>query len=383
MPDPIPNSQTQTIGLVKSGSGSPVVPLSAVPSTQYTNDPALLRSIVYSTQNTRPTQISRAQLDAADKNYTTAINTLSSFWSSGNTNSNEYTAAKTAALAAEKKWQLARDGLEEISGLVKSRSANSGTGLNDEWFAKVIGTSGKETPNLGGDNNNPVPTGGDVPAQDGPGAIVDEVSVVSTKVDHRVRIRAKPANEDELYGTNDSTGVTSPLRATRGVVFPYTPTITMSHTANYSQMTPIHANTDYFLYSNTPAVQIQISGQFSAQNEAEAQYMIAAMHFFRTVTKMHFGETDENRGLPPPIVILSGHGDFMLNDLSGIVTSFSMDLPPNVDYLEIIVDGHQAFVPALTTFNVNFVVQQTPKKQREFNFDEFANGSLMNIAGWI
>lgn len=101
---------------------------------------------------------------------------------------------------------------------------------------------------------------------------------------------------------------------------------------------------------------------------------------------MHFGSTDPEAGLPPPPLVLSGYGDFMFNDLTVILTDFSMALPNNVDYLEVDIGGHTAWVPSLTTFNITCVVQQTPKQQRDqFNLKEFTSGKMMSSGtkGWI
>ena len=205
-------------------------------------------------------------------------------------------------------------------------------------------------------------------------------------------------------------GICSVLKGTQGVVFPYTPTLTYAHKADYQKMSPVHSNTDYYIYTNTPAVTIQLQGQFSAQNDAEAAYLLAAMHFFRTATKMHFGAggltTDSglstnDAGLAPPVLTLSGYGNMMFNSLNCVLTDFSMEMPANVDYLAISVTNNTqtssngsgqnnanaatAWVPALTTFNLTLAIQQTPAKQRtEFNFGSFASGSLLiNNKGWI
>ena len=75
----------------------------------------------------------------------------------------------------------------------------------------------------------------------------------------------------------------------------------------------------------------------------------------------------------------------MFNDLNVIITDFAMDMPSNVDYLEVTVDGGTAWVPSLTTISVTCVVQQTPAMQRDdFSFNDFASGSLMlSKKGWI
>lgn len=322
--------------------------------------------------NTKKTQISRDQLEAADKAYTAEMNKLSNFWATQDTSSPEYEAQKQAAMTSQYNWELARNDLEEVA---TSESARDSSG-----DAPIVISQETEI-DLSGVNNELSPV---------PSLTEDENEIVVTArpaKDQRIRIRPLVGQEDNIYGT-DAAAILHVLRATDGVFFPYTPTVDYSHRAEYSTMAPTHANTSYFTYNHTPAVQITISGQFSAQNQAEAQYTLAAMHFFRTVTKMHFGTEEAEAGtagLPPPVLELSGYGEFMFNALNVVIQEFKMDLPSNVDYIEIEVDGIAAWVPTLTTFTVSCVVQQTPRKQRdEFNFNDFASGKLFTTGkGWI
>jgi hypothetical protein len=331
--------------------------------------------------NTRRTQRTRAELEAADKEYTRQMNILSQHWSVGDTSSPEYLAQKQAAMSSQYYWELARNNLEEVAGQEASNSIRP-TGNLDNILDGI-------TPEADLDGNDELTPAAPVTSSTDEAPVEGEEIVVTGRPlgDARVRIRPKSGNEDEIYGDEDSALFL--LRETDGVIFPYTPTIDFSHRANYSEMSPTHANTSYYSYTHSPAIQISISGQFSAQNLAEAKYTLACMHFFRTVTKMHFGiqEAEEGTaGLPPPVLELSGYGDFMLNSLNIVVQEFKMDLPNNVDYIEVgLANGSLAWVPALTTFNITCVVQQTPKKQRDdFNFKDFASGYLMaHNKGWL
>lgn len=363
--------------LVKSGSGTPTsssVNAEAIAAGDFAYGSlgsgtaggmgnAALLSTKTILPNTKRTQISKAQLEAADKEYTKQMNLLSQHWSVGDTTSDSYEQQKQMAMSSQYKWELARNNLEEVA--------------SDEIANSIDPFAGAELNLPPPDLSNLTPTLPDLsaPAEDpGPG-------------DQRIRLRPRERSGSTFpfFGEKDS--ILYMLNETNGVFFPYTPTITYQHKASYSEMVPSHANTSYYTYNNTPAVQIQIEGQFTAQNLAEAQYLFASMHFFRSATKMHFGERDEDRGLPPPVLVLSGYGEGMFNDLNVILTDFSMALPNNVDYLQVEVNGHLAWVPSLTTFNITCVVQQTPKMQRQdFNLSDFASGKMMGDSkrkGWI
>lgn len=204
------------------------------------------------------------------------------------------------------------------------------------------------------------------------------VTAVASSSDQRVKISPKPTQRSAIL-----TGVLAPLAATGGLVFPFTPQITMQASTNYNTLEPVQSNQDYQIYQNTPSIDISISGIFTAQNDTEAKYLLACAHFLRVFTKMHFGSSDENAGLPPPQLILDGYGTYMFNGLSVILRSYEMNLPDNVDYVTVNLNNGTSKVPTMTTLTVMVTVQQTPSKARTFEWDSFATGSLMQQKGWL
>ena len=123
-----------------------------------------------------------------------------------------------------------------------------------------------------------------------------------------------------------------PLTVTNGLVFPYTPQITLSHQANYQSTSPVHNNYPFLSYENSKVENITITGEFYCEDAVEAQYWVAAVHYLRSVTKMKFG-SDADAGAPPPVVKLNGYGDYVFNNVPVVVTNFQMDLPKDVDYI--------------------------------------------------
>jgi hypothetical protein len=153
--------------------------------------------------------------------------------------------------------------------------------------------------------------------------------------DWRVRLNLAPTS-DYLYnagGNNaQAAGILAPLRATNGVVFPYTPTITTSYQANYEQYDLIHSNYRGIYYKNSRVNDVSIRAMFTAQDTSEANYLLAVIHFFRSVTKMFYGQ-DANRGVPPPLVFLNGFGNFQFSNHPCVVGQFNYTLPSDVDYI--------------------------------------------------
>ena len=149
--------------------------------------------------------------------------------------------------------------------------------------------------------------------------------------DWRVRIRLA-YNSNYLYKASDSTSILAPLKASDGVIFPYTPTISTSYNADYDTTDLTHSNYRGQFYKSSNVGDISINGIFTAQDTAEANYLLAVIHFFRSVTKMFYGQ-DAQRGSPPPLVYLSGYGPYQFNGHPCVVKTFNYSLPNDVDYI--------------------------------------------------
>ena len=154
--------------------------------------------------------------------------------------------------------------------------------------------------------------------------------VQASSTDWRLRISlAKGAG----YLYNDpNPGILQPLQSTNGVIFPYTPKIDLEYKANYSPYDLTHANFRGYFYQNSQVGDINITGHFTAQNSNDANYLLAVIHFFRSATKMFYGQ-DAQRGSPPPLVFLSGLGQYQFNNHPCLISSFSYSLPEDVDYI--------------------------------------------------
>lgn len=148
--------------------------------------------------------------------------------------------------------------------------------------------------------------------------------------DWRVRLRLAPQS-DYLYNSAEP-GILYPLKDTDGIIFPYTPTIQTGYRANYTQYDLVHSNYKGYFYQNSYVEPVNITCTFTAQDTSEANYLLAVIHFFRSVTKMFYGQ-DVQRGSPPPVVFLSGLGEYQFNEHSCLVGSFSYQLPNDVDYI--------------------------------------------------
>lgn len=163
-------------------------------------------------------------------------------------------------------------------------------------------------------------------------ATAQDTANFQTKQDWRVRLSLAPS-ATYLYKA-DNPGILKPLKDTDGVIFPYLPTVNVSYIANYDPQELTHSNYKAYQYRSSSVEQVQISGDFTAQDTNEANYMLAVIHFFRSVTKMFYGQDQNPKpGTPPPLVFLFGLGDFQFNAHPLVVTNFNYSLPNDVDYI--------------------------------------------------
>lgn len=186
--------------------------------------------------------------------------------------------------------------------------------------------------------------------------------------------------------------ILTPLKRTNNaVVFPYTPNITVTHNARYQEQALTHSNYKNYFYEGSDVSAINIVGDFTVQNRDDALYLLAAIFFFRTCTKMYFGK-DSNAGNPPPIVALDGYGDFYFPHVSCVITSFQHTMPADVDYVEIkysegkagkVGSASQKIARLPTTSQINLTLQPiySRKAMTNFNLTQFSQGKLIKGNG--
>ena len=210
----------------------------------------------------------------------------------------------------------------------------------------------------------------------------------------------------------------------KGIRFPVTPFLNMSHTAAYDARSVVHNNYPYYAYQHSQVDQMTIAGSFPVQNQTDGQNWMATLHFLRTVTKMYYGQ-GKNQGNPPPVCKLNGYGDYVYKDVPVIITNFTVELREQVDYIGITVPtgpgGRQSAVtealsgtvdPGLTadagfvqgsnvtrpvesSGSVNYVptdslisvtvipVYSRNKISKNFSLKEFASGDLTKGGGFV
>jgi hypothetical protein len=170
------------------------------------------------------------------------------------------------------------------------------------------------------------------------------------------------------------------LQKSAGVVFPILPDITFSTKANYTQIDPIHNNYPFQAYKNSQIDEIMISGEFIVEDETQAAYWIAMTTFFKTMTKMFFGQ-GANVGAPPPICRLTGYGASVFDNIPVVVKSFSVDLTSDVNYKRCNAFGTNTWVPITSGVNITVQPVYNRRNLRQFSLVDYAKGNLDTPSG--
>jgi hypothetical protein len=247
--------------------------------------------------------------------------------------------------------------------------------IGQKIFDGISGGAGDLMSNLRG-KNLPGKGGNDFAAKAPASFAVD----VEDK-DWRVKLSVPPS-------LGDTSGLLNPLfiRHEGHMVFPYTPTIIVSHSAAYNTVSPIHNNYPFFAYQNSQVDAMTIVGQFYCQDSVDAQYWTSCLHYLRTMTKMDYGS--KGSGAPPPIAKLNGYGDYVFNNVPVIIQNFTVDMPNEVDYIACgFTPGDLAamgefggsrkfgWAPSESQFSITVQPIYSRNKQTNFSYKDFINGS--------
>ena len=152
------------------------------------------------------------------------------------------------------------------------------------------------------------------------------------------------------------------------IIFPTTPTFSLSTKANYNNQDLVHANFPHPVYKNSTSDDISISGEFPVETNEDAADWLRTITLGAGLTKMFFGNSSP-KGNPPPICTLSGYGS-TLGRIPVVIKSFQVDLKDDVHY--ILAAG--ASVPRLSTIQIVCQPVYSKSSQRGFNLSAYASG---------
>tara|TARA_X000000950_G_scaffold265347_1_gene339514 strand:+ start:65 stop:994 length:930 start_codon:yes stop_codon:yes gene_type:complete len=199
--------------------------------------------------------------------------------------------------------------------------------------------------------------------------------------DWRARLRPKGGGAKRFYGDDDNS-IMAPIRESGGLVWQYTPQIYVSGSAEYDQMQMQGMNYPINTYQMSTPPRFTLTSTFSVNNIDEGRYYLAMLQFFRVVTKSFYGDqsvADGTFGTPPPVMLFEYLGDHGFKKVPVIVLSYSLEFPPDVDYVPVEIkvgdENTTTFVPADSTVTCDLFPSYTPHKLRKnFNLNTLRTG---------
>jgi hypothetical protein len=193
--------------------------------------------------------------------------------------------------------------------------------------------------------------------------------------DMRVKLRVPPS-----YLVGPGAGPDGILTKLGGILWPYTPQVSVSNAAAYAQNKVTHSNYQFYNYQSSSVGPISVSGKFTAQNEAEAAIILSVQHVLRALVKMKWGD-DTNAGAPPPICRLDAFGDSQFKNIPCAVADFKIELPDGVDYIAVgrasnLQSWGNTMVPTSCTISVTLNIMYSRQEMMSFSVDKWLQGAL-------
>lgn len=213
--------------------------------------------------------------------------------------------------------------------------------------------------------------------------INNNASTVDVGNDLRVRIRVPSNYITDLTKGSDYNELSTD-NGFGGVIFPYTPQITLEHKADYTTQQPLHSNYAINFYKSSAVADISITGKFTVQNDYEAMVYLSTVRLLSALTKMRFGGKagDPDSGAPPPVCRLDAYGEYMLKNVPVVITSFKHDLPNDVDFYTI-KTGTPVSVPVSSTITVNCKPTYSRDEMRKVSVSGYLDSAKFRGAGYL
>jgi hypothetical protein len=210
-------------------------------------------------------------------------------------------------------------------------------------------------------------------------AIISSNNSVSDASDWRVSISVPDIlrNEGDILAPLREASGSSAFNTGNRMIFPFNPSVLLSHSATYSSVHPTHTNYAYNAYENSQVDAITITGEFYQENENDAKYWVACLHFLRSATKMFYGNS-QPLGNPPVVCRLNGYGKHVMNNIPVVITNFTTDLPVDVDYIQCTINGQVNYVPTQSSITVTLQPQYARRSQSGFSLNQYAAGGHIN-----
>lgn len=197
------------------------------------------------------------------------------------------------------------------------------------------------------------------------------------------------------------------LTETGGIVFPYTPRISVQRSVNYQKTDVLQHNYTMYSYAGTPSKVLNVSGKFTATSPGEALYMLAVLCALAAWTKSDTGAVAEMYtkvdveklgraesgmmrgipGMPPPPLYFSAYGQMMEYETPVLLMDVSYTFEDDIQYTDILldptnwslvldtytgrtVDTIECRLPSSLTINMQLAVAPNPRLMRNYKTED-------------
>jgi hypothetical protein len=218
-------------------------------------------------------------------------------------------------------------------------------------------------------------TAGAEPPEEQPAEVqnyeTNETGNTATKVSDETDLRAI-LKVPEMYLSGKFTKI---FQQYGGVLFPYTPQITLESKAEYSSLTPLHSNYPINFYKSSGISDITVTANVTVQNDDDAYYYLGMIRILTALTKMRFS-SDSLAGSPPPICRFFAYGEYILKNVPVVVTSFRHDLPDDVDfYTSNVLPEGAVSVPTKASFTIGLKPTYSRQEMMGATVSSYLNNS--------
>ena len=203
---------------------------------------------------------------------------------------------------------------------------------------------------------------------------------INTVIILRVILMATPYKTKQPVYLKDPSGRLDSGLGSNCLNFPFTPTISVIQSANYSSYDLTHTNFQQRAFDSHTNMDLAVTAPMIVRSAEEAEYVYNAGLFLRGAMKMTFGQ-DEDPGMPPPVLRFYSHGIY--ENVPCVIRDFTWNLDADIDYVETTIGSddkkHKIRVPVYNIFVLSISTTYSPKDVREkFSVNEYLKGNLRN-----
>lgn len=170
------------------------------------------------------------------------------------------------------------------------------------------------------------------------------------------------------------------------VILEVMPTIDESQSINYDSFSPIQHPGEIQKYRGTGARTWSISTRLISRTMAEAEANLYTINIIRSWAMPFYGQgtakdptVSSYLGAPPPVLNISGYGDYAIGGSKCVLTHYSWTWPNDVDYIPTSTGDP---FPVIITISLGLTETWSPAEFSNFSISDYRLGQLEDAFGF-